>query len=72
MPLIQRPSVYLTNKTMRLYTRFIVRQNGERVYILKETEIPETEFLRLFPLGDKIKVLNDSQHKGEGIGSASI
>jgi hypothetical protein len=72
MPLIQKPSVYLNNKNMRLNTRFIVRGNGERVYVLKDTEIEEAEFLRLFPLGDKIKVLNDSQHKGDNIGSAAL
>jgi len=70
--MIQSPSEYLFNKTKQEQTPFIINEHGG-FYMCKDLLIPKEEFEQiLFPMADKVKIRNEGQYKGDGIGSAGI
>lgn len=69
--LTQSPSEYLKNKSKQESTSYVINNEGE-FYVCNGILIPRQEFNDLFPLGEDVRVRNEGQFKGEGIGSGKI
>lgn len=64
--MIQTPIQYLRNKEIRLYTPARIA-NGREFYLYEGKEIEASEFLKMFPLPDKVRQETVASKKGRTV-----